>query len=117
MLRLVADENFDGRILRALQHQIPGLDVVRTQDTPLEGAADPDLLAWAAAEQRIVITHDLATLVGKAIERVVRGEVMPGVVAVKTGHSIGEAIADLELLILASRPEELDARIVFLPLR
>lgn len=117
MLRVVADENFNGHILRALQRRIPDLDVVRAQDTPLLGAEDPDLLTWAADERRVMLTHDVATLVGKAIERVVFGEVMAGVVAVKRDCPIGQAIADLELLILASRPEEIDARIVFVPLR
>jgi hypothetical protein len=44
VLRLLADENFNGRILRALWRQIPNLDVVRAQDTALAGADDPTLL-------------------------------------------------------------------------
>jgi hypothetical protein len=41
MLRLLVDENYNGRILRALKRQIPDLDVVRTQDTPLLGVGRP----------------------------------------------------------------------------
>jgi hypothetical protein len=48
MLRLLADENFNGRILRSLKRQIPNLDVLRTQDTPLLGADDPTLSAPGA---------------------------------------------------------------------
>ncbi len=69
MLRLAADENFNGRILRGLQRRIPNLDVIRVQDTHLYGADDPSLLEWAAKESTIVLTHDLATLVGHAYER------------------------------------------------
>jgi predicted nuclease of predicted toxin-antitoxin system len=116
VLRLLADENFNGRILRALQRQIPDLDVVRTQDTPLSGVDDPTLLQFAAAENRIVLTHDVETLVGYAWERVRAGKPMPGVIVALTDGPIGRVIGDLEILLLASRPEELDAQIRFLPL-
>jgi predicted nuclease of predicted toxin-antitoxin system len=69
VLRLLADENFNGRILRALQRQIPDLDVMRMQDTALSGADDPILLQFAATEGRVVLTHDVETLVGYAWER------------------------------------------------
>lgn len=116
MLRLLADENFNGRILRALQRRIPDLDVVRTQDTPLSGVDDPTLLQHAGAEKRILLTHDAKTLVGYAWERVRAREPMPGVIVALTDGPIGRIIDDLELLILASRPEELDGQIRFLPL-
>lgn len=116
MLRLLADENFNGRILRALRRQIPDLDVLRAQDTPLSGADDPTLLEFAAAENRIVLTHDIETLVGYAWERVRAGTDMPGVIVALTDRPVGQIIGDLELLLLASRPEELDAQIRFLPL-
>lgn len=117
MLRLLADENFNGRILRALRRRIPDLEIVRVQDTPLASAIDPDVLRWSADEQRIVLTHDVATLVGHAIDRIRAGEEMPGVVAVRTTRPIGHVLADLELLILVGRPEELDGQILFLPFR
>lgn len=117
MLHLLADENFNGRILRALQRLIPDLDVVRVQDTRLSGSDDRTLLAWAAEQNRILLTHDVATLVGYAFERVGRDQAMPGVIAVRTDNSsIGRVIEDLELILLASEPEELNGRILFVPL-
>lgn len=44
MLKLAADENFDGRILRGLLRALPDLDVVRVQDTELASAPDPEVL-------------------------------------------------------------------------
>jgi hypothetical protein len=41
---------------------------------------------------------------------------MPGVIVALTNRPIGQVIEDLETLLLASRPEELEARIYFLPL-
>ena len=116
MLRLLADENFNGRILRALRRQIPDLDVVRMQDTPLSGTDDPTLLHFAATEGRIVLTHDVETLVGYAWERVRSGVPMPGVIVALTDRPIGQVIEDLEILLLASQSEEFEAQIRFLPL-
>jgi hypothetical protein len=116
VLRLLADENFNGRVLRALQRQIPDLDVVRTQDTSFYGASDPTLLQLAADEGRILLTHDVETLVGYAWERVRSGMAMPGVIVALTNRPIGQVIEDLELLLLASSPEDFEAQILFLPL-
>jgi hypothetical protein len=116
VLRLLADENFNGRILRALLRQIPDLDVVRAQDTSLSGADDQTLLQFAADESRILVTHDVETLVGYAWERVRSGMAMPGVIVALTDRPLGQVIEDLEVLILASQPEEMEAQIRFLPL-
>lgn len=48
ILRLLADENFNGDVVRALLLRQPDLDIVRVQDVGLAGIADPDILAWAA---------------------------------------------------------------------
>lgn len=52
MLRLAADENFDGRIVRRLLRALPSLDLVRVQDTRLGGSLAEDVLEWAAEEGR-----------------------------------------------------------------
>ena len=62
MLRLVSDENFSGDIVRGLVLRRPTLDLVRLQDTGLEGVEDPAVLAWAAEHNRILLTHDRATM-------------------------------------------------------
>ena len=48
MLRLAADENFNGDIVRGLLRRNPKLDIVRIQDVGLSGADDPSVLQWAA---------------------------------------------------------------------
>lgn len=60
----LADENFNGDILRGVIRQCPALDVVRVQDVGLSGASDPQILEWAAGAGRIIMTHDVSTLVG-----------------------------------------------------
>jgi len=48
MLRLISDQNFNGRILRGIGLRIPDLDLVRALDAGLAKAPDPVLLNWAA---------------------------------------------------------------------
>lgn len=115
-MRFLADENFDGRILAGLRRRETSADILRAQDTELAGAADPDLLAWAAAEGRILLTHDAATIPRFAYDRVEAGEPMPGVLEVPLHLPVGQAIEELLLLFEVSRPEDWDKRVVYLPL-
>jgi predicted nuclease of predicted toxin-antitoxin system len=62
MIRFAADENFNGNVVRGLRLRRPDLDIVRVQDVGLSGADDPTVLAWAAREGRILLTHDVATI-------------------------------------------------------
>ena len=46
-MKLLADENFRGAIVRGLLRQRPDLDLVRVPDIGLGEADDPMILAWA----------------------------------------------------------------------
>lgn len=116
MLRLASDENFNGAILSGLLARLVGLDVVRLQDVGLMQTPDPLVLAWAAAEGRILLTHDRRTVPPFAYDRVRAGEPMPGVIVVNNLMPIGQAIDELELLISCSLPDELRDRVVYVPL-
>jgi predicted nuclease of predicted toxin-antitoxin system len=72
MLKLLADENFDNTILRGLLRRQSDIDIIRVQDTELYGANDPTVLAWAAQENRILLTHDVATITCYAYERIAK---------------------------------------------
>ncbi len=85
MIKLASDENFDGDIVRGLLRRVPELDLVRIQDTDLTGSPDPVILAWAAREDRILLTHDRDTMANFVYVRVRAGEPMPGVFLVNSG--------------------------------
>jgi hypothetical protein len=116
MLRFAADENFDGRILRGLLRLLPQLDVVRVQDTPLTGADDATVLAWAAGEERLVLTHDIGTMTAAAWERVRAGLPMPGLLEVPADVAVGVAIEEIRWIAILSRPGEQEGQVLFLPL-
>ena len=62
MARWLSDENFHGDIVRELMLRHPTLDLQRVQDRGLEEAEDPVILAWAATNNRLVLTYDRATM-------------------------------------------------------
>lgn len=115
-MRFAADENFNGRILDRLRERLEDLDVVRIQDTVCYGLPDPAVLEWVAQEGRIILTHDVQTLVNDAYERINQGLPMPGVILVPSTLAIGLALNDLEIAIATGQPEDFEDRVTFIPL-
>ena len=58
MLRSASDADANGEIIRGLRRRLPEIDLVRAQDALPEGTPDPEVLAWAAGESRVLITND-----------------------------------------------------------
>jgi hypothetical protein len=116
MLRLLADENFNGDIYRGLLRHQPDLDLVRVQDVGLAASSDPEILAWAAENDRIVLTHDVATMAAYGNERVTAGEDMPGAFIVSDHLPIGVAIQEILLMAACSEHAEWRGLVVHVPL-
>jgi hypothetical protein len=117
MLALAADENFNNDIIRGMLRRRPDLNIVRVQDVGLSGASDSVVLEWAAAEGRVLLTHDVSTITRHAYERSSAGLPMPGVFQVAREVPIGVAIKDLILLAEYSRDAEWNGQVRYLPLR
>jgi hypothetical protein len=117
MIRFLADENFNNDIVRGILRRKPDLDIVRIQDLGLSGIDDVDVLACAAEEQRIVLTHDVATLLALANQRVLAAEPMPGVIAVAQSVPAGAVVDDLLLISECSDASEWQDQVCYLPLR
>jgi predicted nuclease of predicted toxin-antitoxin system len=117
MLRFCADENFNNNILRGLLRRLSTLDIVRIQDVGLTGIDDISLLAWAAVEKRIVLTHDTKTMAGFAFARVDEGKPMPGVFVVDCDASPGFVLEDISLIVECSLNEEWEGQVIYLPFR
>jgi predicted nuclease of predicted toxin-antitoxin system len=117
MIRLLVDEDFNNDILRGLRRRVPDLDAPRVQAVGLAGAGDEAVLAHAAAENRVVLTHDVSTMVGFAYQRVRAGEPMPGVIAVAQSVLARVAIEDLVIVVGCSATEDWRDQVGYLPLR
>ena len=114
MLRLLSDENFNGEIVRGLFRVQADLDLVRVQDVGLLGADDPAILAWAAQDNRVLLTHDRATVPAFAYDRLRTQEMMPGVFVVDDRAAIGQAIDDVLLFARYSEESEWEGRVLYL---
>ena len=115
-MKFLADENFDGRIVRGLLRRRSTLDIVRVVDVGQSGVSDPEILEFAANDGRLILTHDVTTMVGYAYDRVDAGRRMPGLIEVPPGTPIGVTIDDLFLLIDCSQPNEWENQVVYLPI-
>jgi len=118
VLRLASDADVHGDIVRGLRRRLPDIDLIRIQDALAEGASDLEVLAWTAAENRVLITNDRNTMVGFACQRVAAGESVPGLILTTNEQSIGMAVADI--LLVAEHMSEGEIRdqvVVFLPIR
>ena len=73
MLRLLIDQDLDHVILRGLLLRVPNVDIITAHQAGLSDASDPDLLAWAAEQKRIVVTHDRRTMPSHAAAGMARG--------------------------------------------
>ena len=97
MIALIVDENFDDDIPRGHVRRLPELEFVVVHDVDLTATPDPIILAWAAGEGRVRLTHDRDTVPSFAYDRVRAGEPMPGVFLVSDRIQKGQAIEELAL--------------------
>jgi hypothetical protein len=116
MIRLLTDENFNNKIMRGLGRRLPQLDFVSVRGVGLAGSPDLVLLRWAAKEQRIIVTHDVKTMVRDANQLVAQGEPMAGVIFVPDQLEIGRAINDLEMALGGYTESDLRDSVKYLPL-
>ena len=117
MLKFLADDNFNNQIVRGVLRQNPHVDIVRAQDVGWSEADDPTVLEWAAQQGRVVLTHDVATMITFAHERIEAGLSMPGLFEVNRRVSIGLAIEEIILIAECSIEGEWEGQVRFLPLQ
>ena len=113
---LIADEDFNGRVVRGLLRRVPALDLVRVQDIGRMGADDAELLEWAAREGRVMVTHDANTMTRHAYARVAAGEPMAGVIVAAQDLPIGVIIEDLVMITQCTETDDWRGQVIFLPL-
>lgn len=91
------------------------MDFLSANEAKLEGSPDPDVLALAAEQDRILVTHDRQTMPWHFAEFLMSGRSCPGVFLVNQHAPIGEVIDALALIWAASAAEEWKNRIVNIP--
>lgn len=115
-MHFLADENFNNQIIRGVLRRVPSSKFTRVQDTDLMGRPDPEVLAYAAEHNLIVLTHDIKTMRAFFYERVANNLPVPTLFLIHSDKPVGTVIDDIELILLASDSAEWEGQTHYIPL-
>lgn len=123
MLKFLLDEDTPGPLEGAIRRhnlrpdRLP-VDAVRVgrPGAPPAGTLDPDVLAWAEAEDRILVSRDFNTLAQHLADHLAAGRHSSVVLLLRPGHSYAQVIDELEVIAHAGSPDDFRDRVQFLPL-
>ena len=113
--RFQADADFNQKIVAGLRRREPAIDFQSAREGAVIGRPDTEVLAQAASEGRVLVSHDRQTMLGH-FTRFIETQASPGLVIVSQELDIGHAIEELLLVWAASEAEEWGNAVIFLPL-
>lgn len=114
-IRFQADADLNQVIVQAVIRQEPSIDFQTATKADLAGLDDLAVLALAAEENRILVSHDRKTMpyhFANFLER----QTSAGVILIPQSLSLAQAAEDLILIWSATETEEWENRIGYLPL-
>lgn len=114
-IRFQADADLDEDIITGLRRREPSIDFQTALEAQLTALPDLDVLARAASQGRILVSHDRRTMPRHFAEFIVNRS-SPGLLMVSQQTATGAAIEELLLIWTASEAEEWVNRIAVLPL-
>lgn len=114
-IRFQADADFNQNVVRALRRRQPAIEFQTAEAAGLRGLTDPDVLAMAAREGRILVSHDRRTM-PKHFANFLTGQHSPGVFILSQYLPISQAVEELLMFWEASEAEEWIDCIQALPL-
>jgi len=114
-VRYQADADLNQAIVTGVLRREPKVDFQTAFAANLAGVKDFDVLAIAAQQQRILISHDRRTMPSEFAEFIISNQ-SPGLIIVSRKLRVEVAIEELLLIWSASSAEEWVNRIAKLPL-
>ncbi|RMH84655.1 MAG: hypothetical protein D6681_16430 [Calditrichaeota bacterium] len=114
-VRFQADADLNQIIVKATLRREPRIDFQTAQAAGLSGLKDEDVLAIAARERRILVTHDRRTIPHHFANFILSQE-SPEVLIVPQKLPVANVVEELILIWYASEAEEWKNRIHSLPL-
>ena len=114
-LRFQADADLNQKIVSATVRLEPAIDFRSAVDGALAGLDDATVLASAAADGRVLVTHDMKTM-PRHFGDFVQTTSSPGVIVLPQRMPIGEAAENLILIWSATQTAEWIDRIYVVPL-
>jgi predicted nuclease of predicted toxin-antitoxin system len=114
-IRFQADADFNQNVVRALRRRQPMIDFQTADDARLRGLNDPEVLAIAEREGRILVSHDRHTMPQHFADFLMMQH-SPGVFILSQYLPISQAVEELLMVWEASEAEEWIDTIQSLPL-
>jgi hypothetical protein len=114
--RFLADHDLNEHIVTGVLRQEPAVDFVRVRDLGMSMRPDGEILAHAASEGLLVVSHDVNTMPAAAFTRLAAGESFPGLFMAPQSSPVASIIDSLVMIWAASELEEWRDQVVFLPL-
>lgn len=114
--RFQADEDFNAKIIAGLRRREPSIDIQTARDAGILGLNDPQVLAVAAGEGRILISHDRETMPAH-FKIFASGSDSAGLIVVSQTVEVREVIQQMRLLVWSATDAlEWQNRIGFIPM-
>jgi hypothetical protein len=113
--RFQADADSNQKILAGLRRREPSIDFRSAREADVTDRPDPEVLAQAAGEGRVLVSHDRQTMLGH-FARFVETQTSPGLIIVSQELGIGQAIEELLLVWATTGAEECQNAVIFVPL-
>jgi len=113
--RFQADADLNRKIVAGLRRREPTIDFQDAYSGGVIGKADPEVLALAAGEGRVLVSHDRRTML-KHFASFLQNQASPGLIIVAQDMDVGPAIEELLLIWAATEAEEWENAALFVPL-
>lgn len=113
-LKFQADADLRGPIVSGVKRREPLIDFTTAHEAGFAGLADPEVLARAADEHRMLVSHDVNTMPGHFAD-FIKTRTSPGVVLIAQDRPYNEAIEGLIRLWNTAEAEDWENVLSFLP--
>lgn len=114
-IKFQADADFNQTIVSALQRRASVIDFRTADEAQIRGLPDPEVLAIAARDGRILVSHDHRTM-PVHFAHFITAQRSPGVFLLSQDIRIGIAVEELLTIWEASEAEEWVNTLQYLPL-
>lgn len=113
-IRFQADADIDPDIRKGILRREPSIDFRTAAGVIPDGTFDPDVLAIAADDDRVLVSGDLRTM-SVHFQNFVAKRESPGVLLIPSSRSIGAAVEGLLFIWLNWTPSDVHNRVSWIP--
>jgi predicted nuclease of predicted toxin-antitoxin system len=113
-IRFQADADLHAPIIKGLKRRERLIDFATAHQSGLAGLGDQEVLALAAANLRVLVSHDVSTMPGEFLA-FIQNQPSPGVILISQEFSYRDAIEGLLRVWSTTEAEDWNNVLSFLP--